>query len=256
MRNLLAFTTIVVPCYNEAERFPADTFRAYAERQPEVRFVLVNDGSRDATLEILRSLEHQSPEQFRVIDQQPNQGKAEAVRTGMLAAFAAPECRYAGYWDADLATPLEAIPDFVQLLDERDPLQMVLGARVRLLGFHIDRTATRHILGRISATLTSWILSLPVYDTQCGAKMFRNDEAIRELFSTPFDTGWMFDVEIIARYARRTGWKLETLLDTIAELPLKRWEDVAGSKVRASDFPRAVLQLLKIFVRYRLLKAR
>jgi dolichyl-phosphate beta-glucosyltransferase len=242
--------SIVVPCYNEAQRFATGAFREFIRDSPFTTFILVNDGSTDQTLNLLRALENEDPSHFRVLDQQPNQGKAEAVRIGMLAAFRQGS-QYAGYWDADLATPLNEIPRFVQVLEERSEIQIVFGARVQLLGRSIERKPYRHYLGRVFATAASFTLGLPVYDTQCGAKLFRRAPHIEALFSEPFDTGWIFDVEIIARLIR--ACKTLTLpgaATVIYELPLNRWCDVAGSRVKPLDFFKALFEIIRIYRRY------
>src|SRR4051794_39855798 len=101
--------TIVVPCYNEARRLDVHAFRTFARDDRAPRFLFVNDGSRDATLEILGDLRGTDPARFDVLNLTRNAGKAEAVRRGLVRALAdGPD--YVGYWDADLATPLEAIP--------------------------------------------------------------------------------------------------------------------------------------------------
>ncbi len=111
-------TAVVVPCYNEAGRLRGEVFEAFAKAHPDVCFVMVNDGSTDATLDLLQRLAARNADQFLVVDVQPNGGKAAAVRVGMQAAFEL-DTVYAGYWDGDLATPLDEIPRFVSLLDER-----------------------------------------------------------------------------------------------------------------------------------------
>ena len=70
---------------------------------------------------------------------------------------------------------------------------MVFGARVALLGRQINRLPSRHYLGRIFATLASTVLSLRIYDTQCGAKIFRNSATFRSAIAEPFDSPWIFD---------------------------------------------------------------
>jgi glycosyltransferase involved in cell wall biosynthesis len=247
---MTARTAIVVPCFDEEQRLRSEAFLEFAKTHPEIDFALVNDGSRDGTLALLEKLARDSRGRFRVIDQQPNVGKAEAVRRGMRAVFDN-GAAYAGYWDADLATPLEAIPEFVALLDARADLDIVFGARVKLLGRSVERDPTRHYMGRVFATVVSIVLRLPVYDTQCGAKLFRVTPELREIFDEPFASRWIFDVEILARLIalRRTqgGPGLDA---SIFELPLREWRDVAGSKLRASDFPRAALELWHIYQRY------
>jgi dolichyl-phosphate beta-glucosyltransferase len=246
----LARTVIVVPCYDEERRLRSSTFLAFAKEHPEIDFALVNDGSRDGTLALLDGLAKESRGRFRVIDQQPNAGKAEAVRRGMRAAFESGAV-YAGFWDADLATPLDAIPEFVALLDARADLDIVFGARVKLLGRSVERDALRHYIGRIFATAVSLVLQLPVYDTQCGAKLFRVTPELREVFGEPFASRWIFDVEILARLiALRRAHGGRSLETNLYELPLREWRDIAGSKLTPSDFPRAALELFRIYQRY------
>ena len=242
----MAQSVIVVPCYNEAQRLRADAFEDFAKSYPDVRFLLVNDGSTDATLEVLRGIEARNRAQFGVIDVQPNQGKAEAVRRGMLAAFEE-SCDYAGYWDADLATPLEEIPWFIETLEHNPDRVLAMGSRVKLLGHEIERSAARHYLGRVFATAASLTLRLGVYDTQCGAKLLRRTPETVELFREPFLTGWIFDVELIARLIRaRRASDRPPVDEAICELPLHCWVNVAGSKVKPRDFFVALVEMLRI----------
>ncbi len=239
---------IVIPCYNERRRLNADAFREFILDHEGISFLFVNDGSTDGTRELLDELAAGSPERLRAMHLERNSGKAEAVRRGLLEARG-PGVRYAGFWDADLATPLDAIPDFVGHLDAHQDVQMIFGARVRLLGREIDRRAVRHYLGRIFATTASLVLGVPLYDTQCGAKLFRMSPEIVRLFETPFRSRWIFDVEIVARFfcePHSAG-----VGSLIHERPLERWRDVAGSKVRPRDFVRAVFELWTIRRAYR-----
>jgi len=244
---------IVIPCYNEAARLDGDAFVSYVEAATnhDVDFLFVNDGSHDETLARLEALALRVPERLRVLDLQPNRGKAEAVRAGLRDAFAR-GVSHAGFWDADLATPLAEIARFVEAIEERPLCQAVFGARAQLLGRDIRRNQLRHYAGRIFATFASSSLGLPVYDTQCGAKLFRRSPQIEAVFAEPFESRWIFDVEIVARMVRvfgRTG--TGSARDRIYELPLDRWVDVAGSKVGPLDFIRSAFELARITRRYR-----
>lgn len=241
---------IVVPCFDEARRLDAGAFLRFAPSGHDVRFLFVDDGSTDGTREKLAQLALADPSRFQVLALEKNRGKAEAVRRGMLQAFASgADC--AGYWDADLATPLEEIVRFMELLDRRPGVDIVFGSRVALLGRSIERRAIRHYAGRVFATAVSLALGLSVYDTQCGAKLFRNTPAVAALFAEPFGSRWIFDVEIVARLVKaRRGSSSPALRDAIYELPLDRWRDVAGSRLGVLDYPRAALQLAGIWWRY------
>lgn len=241
--------TIVVPCYNEAPRLRVDAFRAFALTAPRVRFLFVDDGSTDETSRVLAGLEATAPDRFQFMVLPSNKGKAEAVRTGMLEAFASGG-RYAGYWDADLATPLSEIQRFIDTLDAHPERDICFGARVQLLGRAIERRPYRHYIGRLFATAASMALRLPVYDTQCGAKLFRASPAMGALFADPFLGRWTFDVEIIARLAQQCAGERRHPRDVIYELPLHEWRDIDGSKVHPVDFVTALIELDRIRRRY------
>jgi glycosyltransferase involved in cell wall biosynthesis len=241
-------TLLVVPCYNEAARLDPDAFRRLVAAHPDVAVLLVNDGSTDGTGPLLDALAADPSGRLSALHLDRNRGKAEAVRLGLLEA-ARRGAAYAGYWDADLATPLDALPEFLALLDADPAIDIVLGSRVQLLGRHIRRRPLRHYLGRLFATAVSLVLGVPVYDTQCGAKLFRMNPTLTGLLSTPFRSRWIFDVEILARYLQATGRAAAG--DRIHELPLRRWSDVAGSKLRPSSFVRAAFELAAIARDYR-----
>src|SRR4030095_15183015 len=103
--------------------------------------------------------------------------------------------RLVGFFDADLAAPLDAIDDFLALLRLRPSVEFVLGSRVGLMARDIRRKAMRHYLGRVFATAVSHALDLPVYDTQCGAKILRVNAATASLFDTAFRSTWIFHRE-------------------------------------------------------------
>lgn len=244
MRHL----TVVVPCYNEAERLPVDRFLAFAVKHPEISFLAVDDGSSDATPEVLSQLCNQCPGQFRNHRLAVNQGKAEAVRQGMLQALRGTS-DYVAFIDADLATPLEELPRMVQTLDENTSAQMVLGSRIKLLGRCIDRRPSRYWLGRLFAFAASCVLGTRIYDTQCGLKMFRASELTEHLFASKFSSRWLFDVEFLARYTAHRG-KYSTRTE-LYELPLNQWREIPGSRIKSTDFVIAIGELMAIYWKYR-----
>lgn len=239
-------TKIVVPCYNEAKRLRGDAFLSYARQRELLSFLFVDDGSTDGTFEVLEALAREAPNSLQVLRLEKNSGKAEAVRRGVLAAFeTSPDC--IGYWDADLATPLRYIEIFEEIL-RRPTAKLVLGSRVRLLGREVERAAVRHYLGRGFATIAGAALGLPIYDTQCGAKLFRAEPIFRAAFERPFELTWSFDVELFARLMRlgkETG-ALDPVTQFV-EYPLEEWRDAPGSKIRAAHFPRIGWEVLRLF---------
>lgn len=193
--------SIVVPCYNEEKRLPVEKYCNFLKEVDNVSLLFVNDGSTDKTINILDILYKDFPDKCSVLQLIKNSGKAEAVRRGILEAIKS-QGQYVGFWDADLSTPLGTILDFCKFIDEHPSIYMIFGARVQLLGKTIERSKFRHYAGRVFATIISVMFNLKVYDTQCGAKLFRVTPEISQIFQKEFLTQWIFDVEIIARWMK------------------------------------------------------
>jgi len=137
------------------------------------------------------------------------------------------------------------------VLDHKPAIELVIGVRLPLLGHAIERQPLRRMLGRLFAQAASLVLGIGICDTQCGAKLFRATPALRQAFEQPFLARWTFDVELLARLRNsRPGQSPAGLEQAIYEFPLDRWRDVAGSKVKASDFFKSLFELLHIYWAY------
>lgn len=239
-------TTIIIPCFNEENRLNINTFVEFSKFHPDIQFLFVNDGSTDGTLSILQQLSDAYPKIY-YLDIQPNCGKAEAVRKGMMYAVQNYDSEFIGFWDADLATPLTEIPIFIDTM-QKGEYDIVTGMRIARLGANIERKNTRHLLGRCFATTASLLLDIPVYDTQCGSKMYRRN-IIQQLFDQPFISKWLFDVEILARYIH--FFNKENAKKNICEQPLLSWGEINGSRLKVKDFINAPFELIKIKKQYK-----
>ena len=233
---------VVVPCYNESVRLAPEAWLEFLASPDgaNLHFYFANDGSTDATPAVLAQLGERS-ERIHVLDFGARRGKAETVRRAMLEALGE-GFDYVGFWDADLSTPLAEVPRLAALAVE-DRLDGAFCSRVKRMGSTVERSALRHILGRVFATATSALFRLPAYDTQCGAKLFRA-EAAAEVLREPFISPWIFDVEIILRM-RGQGF------DRLLEMPVAAWADIGGSTMRLRDFVRVPIELAKMARRYR-----
>jgi dolichyl-phosphate beta-glucosyltransferase len=239
---------LVVPCYNEAARLKSNLFRDCLAQLESLHLLFVNDGSSDRTFSVLSEIRDGLEDRVSIVSYLENRGKAEAVRAGLVHALAKSDCQVVGYWDADLATPLDSVCVLARFLQEHPSIDLIFGSRVKLCGRHIHRRAARHYLGRIFATAVSHVLGMAIYDTQCGAKLFRVTEDVRSVLLEPFLAEWIFDVEILARLIAATN--ASAVEARTYEYPLKVWEDVSGSKLRPGHFVRAAFDLVRLKRRY------
>jgi hypothetical protein len=138
--------------------------------------------------------------------------------------------------DADLSTPLSELERMLEVLDDTGA-DAVLGARVGLAGYDVRRSALRHYLGRVFATAASLVLGSRIYDTQCGAKAFRVSPLLEQALAAPLRTRWVFDVELLGRMLAADG------AVRLVEVPLRKWSDVAGSKLSPWHMLRAAWEL-------------
>ena len=213
--------SIVIPAYNEAGRI-GGSLRVILEylrhASAESELIVVNDGSSDATAEIVR-------EQFsgagtvatRLIEHQPNRGKGAAVRAGLLAATRA----IGLFSDADLSTPIEDAPRLVEPI-AAGAVDIAFGSRAldrSLIGHH--QPWRREQGGRVFNLVVRVATGLPFWDTQCGFKAFRLD-VCRPIFEKAQTEGFGFDVELLY-----LAWHAKLRLK---EIPV-HWNHHEGSKV-------------------------
>jgi len=238
---------LVIPCFNEEQRLRGDLIAGFLASRDGVRVCFVDDGSSDGTLKLLEGLRARQPDRMLVCHLERNSGKAEAVRQGILRLSASQPPSFIGYWDADLSTPLSELDRLLGALETGPEQRLAMGSRVKRLGSRVERNEMRHYLGRVFSTLASRLLDLPVYDSQCGAKVFRADVAAA-LFAEPFVTRWLFDIELLARLRNQIG--REGVLRSVTEVPLLEWREVGGSKLRLAHMIRVPIELLRVRARY------
>ena len=235
---------IAVPCYNEEKRLPIEDFKTFISSNPYT-FCFINDGSKDRTIEVLQELKALFPEKVIIADSTTNLGKSRALNYGFNTVKNL-EFDYFSYLDADLATPIFELIRMSEFLD--DEIEFVFGSRVNRIGSNIKRKLSRHLIGRFFATVNSLLLQIPVYDTQCGAKILSRNLAEKS-FSEKFYTNWVFDVEIFFRVMNA---KKNTDINLYAkEIPLEQWADVGVSSIKPKHYFGIFSDLFKIYRIYR-----
>jgi dolichyl-phosphate beta-glucosyltransferase len=236
-------SALVVPCFNEEKRLDRAAFARLAQAE-DLTLLFVDDGSKDGTLGVLRELERQRPGAIRILAIEKNGGKGEAVRRGMLEALDR-GAGIVGYGDADLATPPEELLRLRDRARDGGP-SVVVGSRVLVVGTQIERSLVRHLLGRVFATFAANIVQMPFYDTQCGAKFFRDTPALRAALSRPFMSRWAFDIELLGRLRIGSRDVPGLSIADFREIPLERWVDIPDSKLRMAGMVKTLADLARI----------
>ena len=182
--------SIVIPVFNEAGRIPDSLRRIHGHIQGRglsAELVLVDDGSTDGTVEVVRRITAELGIALRVVPSE-HRGKGHAVRIGMTAARG----RAVLMTDADLSTPIDELDRFMPYL--RDGAQVVIGSR-RLGGavIEVHQPFLREAMGRVFTLLTQ-LLVVRVSDATCGFKLFTR-EAAHQIFSRLTLDDWSFDAE-------------------------------------------------------------
>ena len=204
--------SVVIPAYNE-ERVIGDTVArvgAYLEKTPDPELIVVDDGSRDRTREIVREMAQRYPF-VRLVQNDRNRGKGYSIKHGIL------ETRgdYVLFTDADLVYPIEGVEPFVRALDRG--ADVAIGSRrhpgtlFALNPRHFSYIYQRYLVGGTYINVVNRVLDLGVSDTQAGFKCFRGDAA-RAIFARTTLYGFEFDVEVLF-ITRQLGYR-------IAELPV------------------------------------
>jgi dolichyl-phosphate beta-glucosyltransferase len=206
--------TLILPCYNEAERLPrtlAGHLAALSRRPGEVEVLVVDDGSTDQTAAVADAIAA-TDGRVRVIGNQRNHGKGFAVRTGVLAA----KGQLLVFTDADGSYGPHAVAQVVAALANAS---VAIGSRAAgpATGSPVRRLASL-LFNRVIQAL----LGLPFRDTQCGVKGFRRRAAL-EVFGRARLDGFAFDAEVLF-LARRLGLQ-------VSEVHV-RAEERDGSKVQ------------------------
>jgi glycosyltransferase involved in cell wall biosynthesis len=229
------FLSVVIPAYNEALRLGStlEKVREFlSTRSYAVELIVVDDGSTDATPQILEEFRRRYP-LLRVLRHDPNRGKGFSVRRGVLEASG----ELVLFTDSDLSAPIEETNKLLAALESAQA-DCAVGSRAlkrRLIGVH--QPWPREFAGRCFNLLVRLFTGLKIRDTQCGLKLFRR-ATTRRAFEQQRVERFGFDPEILFLIERSGG--------RIVEVPV-RWNDNPATKVRfLRDAARMFLDLVAI----------
>jgi glycosyltransferase involved in cell wall biosynthesis len=240
----MSSVAIIIPCYNEGSRLPVSGFIDFLKDHPSWEFLFVNDGSRDNTAGLIDDMKKMLPGQVTGIHLKSNQGKAAAVREGILSCLNGHDQppAFIGYLDADLSAGPDQIANIHQtVLDNQ--LDYAFGSRIKKLNASIRRSYFRHLAGRFVTTIIDDHFRLGIYDTQCGCKLFSAGLA-EKITTEVFITKWLFDVEIFLRIREVSPTSRGE------EIGLLAWNSRKGSKIGPSNFLSIIGEIIRLFRNY------
>lgn len=210
--------SVVIPLYNEHERFKQgfDHYYTYLKtKKYPWEIILVNDGSSDDTLDLIKRGQKGKPN-VSIISYTQNKGKGFAIHQGVKKA----EGDYILFTDIDHSVPIETIESFFEFFKKGN--DVVIGSR-RVKGsvIEVHQKPLREFLGKGFTTIVNFAIYPKIADATCGFKMFNRTSAQR-IFTKITIFNWAFDAEIL--YICREN-KIK-----IAQAPV-RWKDASGTKV-------------------------
>lgn len=225
--------SIVLPCYKEHDRLPG--YLQDLKKQLTglaVELIIVDDGSPAESFNLLKSKIAGLLNAFVKLERyENNQGKGFAIAYGIGLA----KGRIVGFVDSDGAIPAHEVRNALDYYIKNDQYDMLVFSRIKMLGKSVERSFMRHLSGRIFVTIISLLFGIPVYDSQCGFKLFKKE--IYELLKCKItDTRWVWDTQLLILFYINNR--------QIKEIPID-WKDIAGSKVKIiQDSARMLFKML------------
>jgi len=219
--------SVFFPCYNEEDnvrRVVAEAMAFLPTVSDDFEVILVDDGSRDRTGEILDELAA-GDGRIRAVHHETNRGYGGALQSGFRAATK----ELVFYTDGDGQFD---ITDLTRLLPRIDEYDIVNGYRERR-----QDSAVRRLNAWLWGKLVQRVLGFRCRDVDSAFKLYR-----REIFDRieMRSTGALIDAEVLAR-ARRAGC-------TLTEVPVRHRPRIAGRQTGANlkVIARAFKELLKL----------
>jgi dolichyl-phosphate beta-glucosyltransferase len=230
----MATYSIIIPAYNEGARLGATLDRVLnyiAAQHWDAEVIVVNDGSRDQTPDLVRSYAQTHPT-LRLLENPGNRGKGYSVRNGMLNATG----EILLFTDADLSAPIEEAPKLFAAI--HSGADIAIGSRWLRPELQSRRQSLlRQFYGRIFNLALRLVLGLKFKDTQCGFKAFTR-QAAQEIFPRQRIERWGFDPELLY-LGRKLGFKVK-------EVPVV-WSHSEGTRISPlRDGIRMFGEVLKI----------
>ena len=236
---------VIIPFYNEEKRLETNLI-LMKEILSISSLILINDGSTDSTLKVLTEFHKKNEKNTYLLSNKINIGKAESLRLGFN--FGLREgFKFMAFTDGDFSTPPHEIIRFIERVINEN-FDIVCASRTSRYSESIKTTLIRRTMGRLFTYSVKKLLKIQLSDSQCGMKLFKATDNLKESLNNPFLNPWLFDVEIILRNISLNNSIL------IYENKLDSWIHKPGSKIRFLDPFKMLRDLLILRSKYKTYK--
>jgi len=237
------FLSIIIPAYNEEKRLPLtllDMDKNLEKAEFSYEIIVVDDGSKDATVEIVKRMMH-AVKNLHIIENSENHGKGWVVRKGMLEA----QGNWRLFTDADNSTSIDQVGKMFPYfsagrgsdLGTKGSYDVIIGSRgIKGAELHPPQPWYKQILGKLGNLFIQVMVLWGITDTQCGFKCFSEESAERVFKIMKIDR-WGFDVEALA-LAKKFGYRIK-------EVPVY-WVNDFNSKVSLLGYLSTFWEVMKI----------
>ncbi len=218
--------SIIIPAFNEETRIKR-AIENLIEGFPGQEIIVVCDGE-DNSDDIIKSFSVRYPN-IRLLCFGNRLGKGGALIQGLKVAEGKEIC----FVDADESVSIDDLKGMFQALHDVDGV--IASRRLKRSKILIKQPIQRRLASRVFNIFVRMLFSLPFEDTQCGAKVFKQ-EAILNILNDLKTTGFETDVEIL--------WRLKKKGYRIREYPIS-WKHSEGTKFKLSDSKGMLISLIR-----------
>ena len=218
--------TVFFPAYNDAPSLPqliASTFEVLRAHVADYEVVVVNDGSQDATAEVLEALRLQYQPNLRVVTHDVNRGYGGALRSG----FASATRDFIFYTDGDGQYDVTELPKLLAQVDERIGL---------VNGFKLERNDPWHRvwIGKTYNRFARFLFGVKLADIDCDFRLIRRKvmedielvstsgticvELVRKIEMSPYDVREVGVHHLPRLHGSSQFFRVKSLLTTLFQL--------------------------------------
>ena len=199
MQKLIPELSLFLPCYNEQENLQNTVDKSLPVLQKIAKkweLIIINDGSKDKTGQIAKSIQKQYPQNIKIITHNPNRGYGAAFKSGFYNAT----YQWITFIDSDGQFDFSEITNFFDI-------QQKTNADI-VIGYYLHRQVSNSVIltSKIWELLVYILFGLKVHDIDCGFKLV-NKKVIDTIPRLEAERGAFITSEFLIK-SQKAGFKI------------------------------------------------